>query len=142
MADDLGRKGNEERGEMTLLLAGTPMGLRPSYEAIVAFEAALDRGLVDIARDAVAGKLKLGEVAQVAAECIRAWGRDTDNKDAAGAGADRIARLILDSEGGLYAIGKTVSGMLSLAVTGGYTSSGEIRPLTTTTTTQEAPVDG
>ncbi len=142
MAGEQDRAANGERGEMSLLLAGTAMGLRPSYEAIVAFEAALDRGLVDIARDAVAGKLKLSEVAQVAAECIRAWGRETENRDAAGAGADRVARLILDSEGGLYAVGKTLSGMLSLAVTGGYSSSGEIRPSTTTKMTEEAPVDG
>lgn len=132
-----------ERGELSLVLAGSTMGLRPTYEALSAIEATLDRGLVDLARDALAAKMKLAEAAQIAAECIRAWGRENDNKDAAGAGAERIARLIIDADGGLHGALKTIAAMLSMAVTGGYTAEGEIKPSTMTTTTMpKAPVDG
>lgn len=133
----------QERGEISLLLDGTEMGLRPSWEAIQAIEGTLGRGLVDLARDALNGKLSLAATAQIATECIRAWGREVENKGAAGANADRIAKLILDSSDGIYGTQKTVSAMLSLAVTGGYTSSGELKPSMMTKTTTEAPlVDG
>ena len=133
----------EERGELALVLAGATMGLRPTYEALSAIEATLDRGLVDLARDALSAKMKLAEAAQIATECIRAWGRENDDKGAAGAGADRVARLILDSPGGLHDALKILSGMLSLAVTGGYPAEGELKPSTTTTrTTPKAHVDG
>jgi len=143
MADDANRPAVEERGELSLLLDGTMMVLRPTFEAIQSIEGTLGRGLVDLARDAIAGKLSLADTAQIATECIRAFGRDTDDKNLAGAGAPKIARLIYDAQGGLHSVQKTVSAMLSLAVTGGYTSSGELKPSATTTTeTAKAPADG
>ncbi|MFZ2996286.1 GTA-gp10 family protein [Sphingobium sp.] len=142
MTDETTRPVAQERGELTLLLDGADMGLRPSYEAIQAIETSLGRGLVDLARDGIAGKLSMSETAQIATECIRAWGRDVEDKGAAGANAVRIAKLILDSDGGIYAAQKTVSAMLSLAVTGGYNSSGELKPSMTTEMTGSAPVDG
>lgn len=141
--EDTSRPAITEVGELALMLAGVSMILRPSYEAIQAIEGGLGRGMVDLARDAIGGKLTLAETSQVATHCIRAWGRDSDNRDAAGATADRIARLILDSDGGVYEAQRTVSAMLSLAVTGGYTSTGEMKPSTMTKTTTAAPrVDG
>lgn len=144
MADDANRPAAEERGELSLALDGQTMVLRPTFEAIQSIEATLGRGLVDLSRDALAGRLSLADTAQVAAECIRAFGRDTDDKNLAGANAPKIARLIYDSEGGLYGAQKTVSALLSLAVTGGYNSAGELKPsaMTTTTDTAKAPVDG
>ncbi len=139
---DGARPAVEDRGELTLSLAGVEMGLRPSYEAIDAMEKALGRGLVDIARAALGGTLTLGETAQVATEAIRAWGRDADSKDAAGATPVRIGRLILDSDEGFHGNLKLVAAMLSLAVTGGYDSSGNLKPVTKTKTTDEAPVAG
>lgn len=142
MAEETNRPITEERGELSLMLDGADMGLRPSYEAIQAIETTLGRGLVDLARDGIAGKLSLSETAQIATECIRAWGREVEDKGAAGANSVRVAKLILDSDGGLYGAQKTVSAMLSLAVTGGYNSAGEMKPSTTTVTTASAPVDG
>ncbi len=139
---DVSRPAVEDRGELTLSLAGAEMGLRPSYEAIDAIERALGRGLVDVARAALNGTLTLGETAQVAAEAIRAWGRDADSKDAAGASATRIGKLILDSDDGFHGNLKTLSAMLSLAVTGGYDSSGNLKPAAKTKTTDEAPAAG
>lgn len=139
---DTAAAANEDRGELSLILDGTPMVMRPTYEALTEIEQTLDRGLVDLARDALAAKLKLGETAQIATACIRAWGRDVGDKGAAGASATRIARLIMDSDGGVHDATQTIAGMLSLAVTGGYTSAGEPKPSTMKTTTQKAPVDG
>lgn len=132
----------EDRGEFALNLAGVTMGLRPSYEAIDAVEKALGRGVLDVTRDALAGRLSMGETAQVACECVRAWGRETNDKGAAGSNAVRIGQLIYDSEGGLHGAQQTVAAMLSLVVTGGYSASGELKPATTKTTTEKAPVAG
>ncbi|KTT72617.1 hypothetical protein [Sphingomonas endophytica] len=139
---DVSRSAVEDRGELSLTLAGVEMGLRPSYEAIDATEKALGRGLVDIARSALNATLTLGETAQIATEAIRAWGRDADSRDAAGATAPRIGRLILDSDQGFHGCLKTIAAMLSLAVTGGYDSAGNLKPTATTKTTDEAPVVG
>ncbi len=130
-----------DRGELMLVLQGETYGLRPSYDAIEKIEATLGRGLVDIAGDALAAKLKLGELAQVATECVREWGRSAEHKGAAGANAKRIGKLILDSEGGMLVVQKRISTMLSLAVTGGYDSEGNLKPAATTTS-EEAPAAG
>lgn len=138
----VGRVTVEDRGEFSLVLAGAEMGLRPSYEAIDAIEKALGRGAIDIARQAVAGRLTMGDAAQVVCECVRAWGRENDDKGAAGSNAVRIGQLMYDSPGGFHDALKTIAAMLSLVVTGGYTASGELKPATTTTTTEKAPVAG
>lgn len=141
MADETTRPAIEDRGEMKLVLLGRDYVMRPTYEAVTAIEAAAGRGLVDLARDAVAGKMTLAETAQIATECIRAFGREEGDKDAAGATAPRIARLILDSTEGLFGALSQVSALLSLAATGGFDASGNLKAVTTMTmTTEEAPV--
>ncbi len=142
MGDETNRPAVEDRGEYSLMLVGRDYVMRPSYEAIVAIEAAAGRGLVDVARDAINAKLTLADTALVACECIRAFGRDEDDRDAKGATAPRIARLILDSDGGFHAAQQVVSGLLSLAVTGGFDSQGNLKPATMKTMTTEAPVAG
>ncbi|MEK9211718.1 GTA-gp10 family protein [Sphingomonas sp. 2378] len=141
MTDETTRTASAERGETTLVLDGETLGLRPSFEAIEEIELTLDRGLVDIARDAIDLKLKLGAVAQIVCALVRAFGRATGNKGAAGANPKRIGRLILESDGGMLIAQKQLSGLLSVAVTGGYDSEGNPKP-TTMTTTEEAPVVG
>jgi len=131
-----------DRGELSLDLGGETLGLRPSYDAIEKIEATVGRGLVDIASDALGARLTLGVLAQVACECIRAWGADSGNRGAAQANAKRIGKLILDSEGGMLAVQKKIASMLSLAVTGGYDSEGNLKPAATTTSDGEAPAAG
>lgn len=135
----------EERGELSLSLAGMTMVLRPSYEAITAYENDLGRGSVSLANEALAKRLKLGEVAQIATHCIRAFGDETGSKDMARATPQRIAKLILDSDGGIIEATGTLAAMLSLVVTGGYDSAGNPKASTMTTmkteTMEEAPVD-
>lgn len=126
---------NEERGEIAITLDGVRMGLRPSYEAIAAFEAGTGKGLLDLARASLGGSLTLAETAMVACECIRSWGRATENASAKGANADRIAELIMETDGGLATVMGTLGGLLSLAATGGVTAQGEVKATTTSQTT-------
>lgn len=127
------RPASAERGEIMLKLDGADFVLRPSFEAIEAFEGSTGKGLLQLAREAVSGTLRVSEVAQIVCECVRAWGRATQQKSAAGVQARRVADLILEAEGGLSAALHTLGGMLALASTGGYTALGEMKAGTTTT---------
>lgn len=127
------RAANLERGEISLVLDGAPFVLRPSFEAIEAFESATGKGLIEIARQAIDGSLRLGETAQIVTECVQAWGRATGNTGARGVNAVRIGELIIESEGGVAHVLRTVAGVLSMAATGGYTAQGEVKAGTTTT---------
>ncbi len=130
-----------DRGELMLVIDGQPYGLRPSYDAIETIETMLGRGLVDVAGDAINSRLKLGELAQVATECIKAWGRANGRPDTANFNAKRVARLIIDADGGLLTAMRKVGQLLTLAVTGGYDSEGNPKPAVTTTS-EEAPAAG
>jgi hypothetical protein len=130
----------DERGEIALTLGDMTLVMRPSYEAIIGFEAATGRGSYELSQSALAGRLTLAEMAQVACECIRAWGRATGDTSAKGSNPKKIAELIIESEGGIRDAMSTIAGMLVLTVTGRYTSKGELKP--TTMTTEPAPVVG
>ncbi|MFA7505296.1 MAG: GTA-gp10 family protein [Burkholderiaceae bacterium] len=126
----------EERGEIALVLEGDTYVLRPSYEAIESFETATGKGLVQLSREAIEGRLRLGETAQIAAECIRAWGRAKNRPSVAGVNAVRIAELIIESEAGVIGASRTLATMLAMAATGGYTAQGEAKAGTMTTTAE------
>ncbi len=134
IAEDAGelpvRPHSTERGEIALPLGGADYVLRPSHEAIDEFQAITGKGLMQLARDALQGSMTTGECAQIATECIRAWGRATKKASAIGVNAPRVNELILESEGGFHSAITTIAGMLSLASTGGYTASGELKPTT------------
>ncbi|ODU71354.1 MAG: hypothetical protein ABT11_04090 [Novosphingobium sp. SCN 66-18] len=140
-AENTARPASEERGEVSLVLDGATMALRPSYEAIFAFEASTDKGLLELARAALEGKMRLADLSQVVTECIRAWGRATQQPSIAASNAVRIGQLIVEAEGGMARVLGIVSGMLSMAVTGNFTASGEVKAGTTTTTTSEVPAE-
>lgn len=122
-----------ERGEIALNLGDQELILRPTFEAIEGFEAVTGKGLLQLTRAALEGTMSLGETAQIAAECVKAWGRATEKASAVGVNAPRIASLILESPGGYREALVTVAGMLSLASTGGYTAQGELKAGTTMT---------
>ena len=127
------RPANVERGEIVLNL-GDEYVMRPSYEAIAAFEDALGKGLFDIASDAINHRLRLNETAVIATECIKAWGRATGAPASMQAfNPKKIAGLILESDGGYKVALEQVAMMLAMACTGGYTATGEVKAATTTT---------
>lgn len=133
MAKTASRPANESRGELELLLGGDTFVLRPSFEAIEAFEKGTGRGLMELTGEALNGKLGLADTATVVCECVRAQGRATNVIGLAGAQKDRIAEMILESDGGFQSVLITVAGMLTLAVTGGVTGAGELKAATKTT---------
>ena len=118
---------NPTRGEVSLELEGQEYVLRPSYEAISAFEAQTDRSLIDLARAAGDGQLKMNEAAIIATECIKAHGRAIDDKAMAAFKPSRVGDLILQAEGGLLIAVKRLELLLFMAATGGYTGSGEVK---------------
>lgn len=135
-AEDTARPASEERGEVSLVLDGATMALRPTYEAIVAFEASTGKGLLELARAAIEGKMPLADLSQVVTECVRAWGRATEQPSIAASNAVRIGQLIAEADGGMARVLGIVSGVLSMAVTGNFTASGEVKAGTTTTTSE------
>lgn len=121
---------NATRGEVSLELEGAEYVLRPSYEAISAFETQTNRSLIDLARAAGDGELKLSESAIIVTECIKAHGRATDDKALAAFNAARVGELILQADGGLLIAMKRLELLLFMAATGGYTGSGEVKATT------------
>jgi hypothetical protein len=133
------RPANAERGEIVLKLEGEDYVLRPSHEAIMAFEELTGRGLYELATDAINRKLRLTETAQIATECIRAWGRATGTASMQQVNARRVGELMLEGEGGFKAAVEAVGAMLALACTGGYTAQGEQKAAATMTETKATP---
>ena len=125
---------NADRGEFALTLDGERFGLRPSYSALNEAEEATGMGLIVLAREALAGSLTRDQLARVACIFMREWGRLVDNTGAAGANADKVGRMIMDSHGGMAEAMTTIGTLLSLAVTGGLTPEGEVKPATIPTT--------
>lgn len=130
------------RGEVTINLDATYV-MRPSYEAIEAIEAATGRGVVALVNLAAQGELSLKNAAIIVTECIRAWGKQQaangsdqpEARSASGARPDKVAKLI--HEHGLVQATERCAIVLTAAATGGVTSAGEWKPVTT-----EIPVAG
>jgi hypothetical protein len=85
---------NAERGEVSLTLDGADYVLRPTYAACVAIEAQTGRSIIELAVDAQAKSLSLGNAAVIVTECIRAWGREIGRISVEGVQVDRIGELI------------------------------------------------
>lgn len=130
---------NPERGEFALILEDERFVLRPSFEAIVAFEQETGKGLLDLTRSAIGGTATLSEIAIIATHCIRAWGRENDLTSAAGVNAQRVGRLIMESEQGLTGATVMIGTLLALAVNGGLTAAGEVKAASTTSPTTGLP---
>lgn len=129
------RAPNPDRGELEIILDGQAMGLRPTFDAVNAFERSTGKGLIALTRDAINGGLTLGETAQIICECVKAWGRATEDATAERFQADRIAALVLTTEGGLMKVTELVAGLLMACSTGGVDAEGNVRPKTTTSPT-------
>ena len=124
---------NETRGEVSLTLEGESYVLRPTWQAIKAFETETGKGVMQLAQEARAMMLTSTEAATIATECIRAWGRANETglgKIAREVNQDRIGELIMDSDGGFAAATGRLGLLLMIASTGGYTSQGELKPAT------------
>ena len=121
---------NATRGEISVEMEGVEYVLRPSFEAISAFETQTNRSLIDLARAAGDGQLKMGEAAVIVTECIKAHGRAVDDKGMASFNPKRVGELIQEADGGLLIVMKRLELLLFMAATGGYTASGEVKATT------------
>ena len=74
-----GRLANRERGEATLLVAGEPHVLRPSFAALVAAEDELGP-LFALVERASAGQLRLDELAALFWHCLAAHEAPTGDR--------------------------------------------------------------
>lgn len=131
---------NAERGEISIDLEGRAHVLRPSYEAIVAIEAKTGRSIELLAEAAGDGALSLAEAAIVVTECVRAQGKAVGDPILQRYGPERVGELI--HEAGKLIVVRHLQLLLFMAANGGYTATGEPRPLPmTTATTGEETAD-
>jgi hypothetical protein len=122
------------QGEVTLSLHGVDYLLRPSFEAIADIERELSRGILEVARQAEAGTLTLGDAGVIAAACMRAQARHAGTVAPDNIRPDSIAKRIYGEKGGLLlAMRACIYPLMAGAVLGRYTPAGEARPPTTTT---------
>lgn len=124
------RSANEARGEISLILGGEEFILRPSYEAIQQFEQQTGRGVFKLAKLALDGELTAVDMAIIATECIKAWGRATENASASHVNARKVGELMQEAEGGWIRALDAIGNVLANAAMGGYTSKGEPKPET------------
>ena len=124
---------NEERGEVSILLGGMELVLRPSHDAIRRIEAGTKKNVVQLAMAAENHTMLSDEAAIVVTAMIRAWG----GPGGKGANADKVGRLIYDA--GLIEVLPRLSMVLQLAATGGCSPDGKLKAgeLTAPATTGE-----
>lgn len=117
----------DNRGQISVRLGGADYVLRPSYEAIEASEEETGLSLFDLATLASNCRMKVKDMGVVVAAMMRAHGKENPDDPMKtqylGAKADKISRLI--HEAGPAKIMGRLSILLSGALLGGYTASGE-----------------
>jgi hypothetical protein len=119
----------DTRGQISGELDGTAYVLRPSYEAIMEAERETGLSLFDLAGLASNGRMTLEQMGVVTAAMMRAHGKanpdDPLKSSYAGAKPSKLSQLIYEV-GGPRVMGR-LTVLLVGALTGGYTSSGEVK---------------
>ena len=113
---------NEDRGEVSIVLGGMEMILRPSHDAIRRMEKGTGKSVVVLAMAADESTMLSDEAAIVTTALIRAGGTSTSAKSA---NADKVGRLIYEE--GLMTVMPRLSMVLGLAATGGCTADGRFK---------------
>jgi hypothetical protein len=120
------------RGEITVPLDGQEYVLRPSFEAVSRIERELGRGLYDLANLALVGRLSFSDMGVIIAEMMHAYGKsnpdDPLNSTYRAATAQRMSELVFEHGG--PSVMARVAVVLVGALSGGYTSSGEVKAAT------------
>lgn len=122
-------------GQITVSLEGQELVLRPSRKAIINCEKRLNRSLFDLAGLATQGRLTISEMAIVCAEMMHAHAehcpQDPLINTYKGVKEARLEDLIFEASAPIVSARLTV--LLMGALTGGYTASGELKAMGTTT---------
>ncbi len=79
---------NRLRGESVLNALDPPLTLRPTFQALLEIEDALDAGIVEIAIGAAEGRYGYGATVQILYPCIVATGQNVSREDV----GERVAR--------------------------------------------------
>jgi hypothetical protein len=117
------------RGQISVELDDTKFMLRPSNEAVLAYEEQTGLSTYKLAGLAISGEMRLGTMGLIVAELMRAYG--TANPDDPlittyrAAKPERIAELI--QEAGIPFVLPKIVAVLMGVLTGGYTASGEAK---------------
>lgn len=119
-------------GQLSVDLGGAEYILRPSRQAISNIEKGLNKGLAQIAVQCGSLALSVEELGLCVAEMMKAYAvfDPSAPADYRGAKAERCADLIY--ENGPVDVARRVAIVLTGALTGGYTASGEAKPVKTT----------
>ena len=120
---------NQQRGEFAIRLHGVEYGMRPTYDAVQAFEGADGMQLTQMAVAATRGGLSVRVCALIVTECVRAWGKANDDVAARGFQADTVAPILLSE--GIADVQLVLADMLFLAATGGLTIEGKRKAIPT-----------
>lgn len=128
------------RGQITIPLDGQEYVLRPSHEAICEIERLTGKNHEHLAQDAIQQNLTYREMGIVCCEMMKAHGKANPNdplrSSYAGAKPEKLEKLIF--EAGKPKIGVRLAVVLTAALSGGYTASGEARAVEETEATPAA----
>lgn len=113
---------NVERGEISLTLDADYV-LRPTFTACSSIEEQTGKSLIDLCYQADERLMSMKHAGIIVAECIRAWGHETEVRSLTGVQAGRVTELIF--EAGLVKVMPRIAMVLLSAVTGGATSEEE-----------------
>ncbi|UAK23671.1 GTA-gp10 family protein [Sphingomonas nostoxanthinifaciens] len=126
---------NKVKGEFAIALDGADHIMRPSYEAIVAIETETGKSVIALANDATNAALTVREMATIAGECVREYGRQESDASHQNVNDAAVQRCIVEM-GPLHAL-SPIQDMLIKAATGGITATGKPKAPTTTAKTSE-----
>lgn len=126
-ASDLAAAGVDARGQLSVELGGGRYILRPSEEAIAAIEEDLGHSLEQLVAMTAYSRLTLQQTAVIVTHMMHAYGRANPDAgaDYRGAKVETVRTHIF--EAGVPKIRARLMPLLSGAMTGGYTSAGELK---------------
>lgn len=126
-AEELAAAGVDARGQLSVELGGARYILRPSEEAISAVEEELGHSLEQLVAMTAYSRLTLQQTAVIVTHMMRAYGKANPEAgaDYQGAKVETVRSLIF--EAGVPKIRARLMPLLSGAMTGGYTSEGELK---------------
>lgn len=133
---------NETRGETSISLESIDYVMRPSYEAIDEFEQETGKAVKELFDLAASDRMMLRDLAAVIGACVRAKGRQDEDRTVSSFNDDRIREIIPGETGGVILATRAVALMLLMAVTGGVDSQGNVKAPTTPKTTSEPKTRG
>lgn len=119
---------NTVRGEQMILIEGHSYTMRPSFQAIQAFEDQLGMSAIELGLKAEQGKLRGIQIAIIVTECVRADLRHQGKgREADAWKAETVAEKLMEADGGLLAAITLMPPFLRAVITGGYTAKGEAK---------------